>query len=510
MRTLYRVFSIVLIVISCVVVGIFYIATTRNIESVYAEETREVVYAFKENYLRDTVQNLISRIESRREREIAQYTAMIKMTDKMLLSISHAVDEPKFIAFFRAHFLLRTDRGLWTASLWNADSGEILFDSAGLSQSSPSHEAFFQQREDEYAVYQFARYSDLTAFYGVKWLAIDEIVKQGIATDIHGSRFTDDTYIWVNEVLNYDGGDDYAIRRIHPNLRDTEGMFLSTNMTDVAGNLPYLEELEGIKEHGELFFTYFFKRMGSDEIAEKLTYAKLYEPYNWVVAMGMYLEDMESYVSGANDESNRVTRRLLPLFVAILVVLVSLSIVSLLLLERIRSRRDSKVLEEEANLDTLTRVYNRRRGMVDLLRLFQKFKRGESAPGIIIFDIDDFKTINDQFGHAVGDRALRDVAACVTGYIRMTDRLYRWGGDEFVVVCEGMRPENVFAFTDSLRREVESLRWGDGKREGFVTISAGVSYFHEEDTDFQAALLRADEAQYRAKHNGKNRVELSL
>ena len=500
----------VLIVFSCVVVGIFYIVTARNIESVYAEETRQVVYDVKENYLRDTVQNLISRIDNRREGSVAQYTSMIEMTEKRLLSISQTMEESEFIAFFSAHFRLRTERGVWTAALWSSDSGEILFDSVGLLQTTSSYEEFLQQRLEEYAVYRLVQYHDLTAFYGVKWSMIDEIVKQGVAMEIHGSRFTDDTYIWVNEVLNFDGGDDYAIRRIHPNLRDTEGMSLSTNMADVAGNLPYLEELEGIKERGELFFTYFFKRLDTDDIAEKLTYARLYEPYNWIIAMGMHLEDMDFYVAGANDESTRVTRRLLPLFVVILVALVSLSIVSLLFLERIRSRWDSRLLEEEANLDSLTHIYNRRRGMIDLLHLFQKFKRGESAPSLIIFDIDDFKTINDQFGHAVGDQALRAVATCVTGYIRMTDRLYRWGGDEFVVVCEGMRPENVFAFSDSLRREVASLRWIEGKHEGSVTISVGVSYFHEEDPDFHAALLRADEAQYRAKHSGKNRVELSL
>lgn len=98
---------------------------------------------------------------------------------------------------------------------------------------------------------------------------VDEAVKRRIYLEIHGYQFSNDAYIWVNEVIDYAGGADYAIRRIHPNMKDTEGMYLSTDMTDIAGNLPYLTELEGIKEDGELFFNYFFKKKGCDVVSEK-------------------------------------------------------------------------------------------------------------------------------------------------------------------------------------------------------------------------------------------------
>jgi len=107
----------------------------------------------------------------------------------------------------------------------------------------------------------------------------------------------------VNEVLNYEGGDDYAIRRIHPNLRDTVGTKLSTNMTDVKGTTPYKTELEGVKQHGELFFTYYFKKMGSETISEKLTYAKLYKDFDWIVAMGIHLDDMNGYIDTTTGQS---------------------------------------------------------------------------------------------------------------------------------------------------------------------------------------------------------------
>lgn len=106
-----------------------------------------------------------------------------------------------------------------------------------------------------------------------------------------------DAYIWVNEILDYDGGEGYAIRRIHQSLPETVGMKLSTGMTDSEGRQPYLEELQGIKKNSELFFEYYFKRPASDEMAKKTSYAKLFKPLNWVIASGVYNEDINTYIA---------------------------------------------------------------------------------------------------------------------------------------------------------------------------------------------------------------------
>ena len=70
---------------------------------------------------------------------------------------------------------------------------------------------------------------------------------------VHSTNYANDSYIWINEIVNYDGGDNYAIRVVHGNLPDTEGLKLSTFLQDAKGDLPYLEELNGIKENGEIF-----------------------------------------------------------------------------------------------------------------------------------------------------------------------------------------------------------------------------------------------------------------
>ena len=132
----------------------------------------------------------------------------------------------------------------------------------------------------------------------------EEFVKEGtlsfIRNIVHESNFLSGAYIWINEVTNFDGGENYGIRQVHGNLPDTEGMLLSTSMQDAKGNLPYLIELEGIKENGEFYYKYWFKEYKSDKVSEKITYAKLYEPYNWIVCTGTYLNAMYDPTGGVS------------------------------------------------------------------------------------------------------------------------------------------------------------------------------------------------------------------
>ena len=126
---------------------------------------------------------------------------------------------------------------------------------------------------------------------------IDAIAIRRVSRLIRDMRLIDDGYIWVNRIVNYQGGESYAIRQIHPNLPETEGMQLSTNTTDIKGNRPYQEELDGINKNGELFFDYYFKKLDSEKISHKLSFAKLYKPFDWVVATGVYLDDVDQLIA---------------------------------------------------------------------------------------------------------------------------------------------------------------------------------------------------------------------
>lgn len=125
--------------------------------------------------------------------------------------------------------------------------------------------------------------------------AVDNVSKDEIYKYIHASEYTGNQYVWVNEIININGGANYAIRKIHPNMPETEGEYLSTSMKDMEGNYPYIVELDGIKKNGEVFHSYYFKNKLNDEIQEKFSYAKYYEPFNWIIATGETIEEVYEY-----------------------------------------------------------------------------------------------------------------------------------------------------------------------------------------------------------------------
>lgn len=163
---------------------------------------------------------------------------------------------------------------------------------------------------------------------------IQAIAQENIADYIHGLKIIDNGYVWVNHIVNYAGGDDYAIRQIHPNLRETEGMWLSTNTRDIAGNLPYQAELDGMLSNGELYFEYYFPKMNSEEISHKMSFAKLYKPYDWVVATGVYLDDVDQLVAQETRNMSETMNRQIVRTAVIALVALLISTAIMVMFER--------------------------------------------------------------------------------------------------------------------------------------------------------------------------------
>jgi diguanylate cyclase (GGDEF)-like protein len=163
----------------------------------------------------------------------------------------------------------------------------------------------------------------------------------------------------------------------------------------------------------------------------------------------------------------------------------------------------SQKLERRANFDPLTGALNRSAFMEIYKHLSKSYL---SYPmGLIIFDIDNFKYINDTFGHVIGDEVLKKVAQTVRKLLRRSDLFARWGGEEFVVLLPYTDLEGAKKVTEKLRRAIKNLKFSDSRLK--VTASFGVTEIKEGE-DFFKAFERADKALYKAKKNGKNRVEV--
>jgi diguanylate cyclase (GGDEF)-like protein/PAS domain S-box-containing protein len=165
--------------------------------------------------------------------------------------------------------------------------------------------------------------------------------------------------------------------------------------------------------------------------------------------------------------------------------------------------QESNEYKDKAHHDTLTGLYNRLKFDEIIERKYRAFLDSPEPFSIILMDIDDFKYINDTYGHDNGDKVLQEIARVLQSTLRKDDFLVRWGGEEFVVLVDS--DENVaLALAEKLKDAVAKQVQIDSH---VITISVGVSQMKVGDT-IETLFSRVDKAMYESKKNGKNRVTL--
>jgi diguanylate cyclase len=179
-------------------------------------------------------------------------------------------------------------------------------------------------------------------------------------------------------------------------------------------------------------------------------------------------------------------------------------------------RKNSSILAEkleqsqaQALVDPLTNVLNRAAYNLKIGQLMHEFKRYNEEWALLVLDIDHFKKFNDDYGHQVGDKVLRSVAGTVRNAIRVSDQIFRYGGEEFVVVLNRIEPKIATQLAEKICRQVEKDYFVDGDKELKVTISIGGAIISKDDTE-SSLFDRADQAMYQAKNNGRNQVVMDI
>ncbi|PMR77694.1 GGDEF domain-containing protein [Billgrantia endophytica] len=173
-------------------------------------------------------------------------------------------------------------------------------------------------------------------------------------------------------------------------------------------------------------------------------------------------------------------------------------------------------LYRQATHDSLTGLFNRRALELHLekIQAWQREIEGRASAGkapcsVLMMDLDHFKRINDTHGHSVGDTVLRKFAAILLGQTRKHDCAARYGGEEFVVILLGSDEQQATEVAERIRYAVESHEFRNHERQRVpVTTSIGVTQLRQDEPP-QNAIKRADEALYRAKHEGRNRIALA-
>jgi len=158
-------------------------------------------------------------------------------------------------------------------------------------------------------------------------------------------------------------------------------------------------------------------------------------------------------------------------------------------------------LEKLSVMDTLTKIYNRAKLDTIMSERFESFNRYGHSFSLILIDIDHFKSVNDNYGHLVGDETLKSVTKIVSAEIRETDIFGRWGGEEFMVVCEETGIDDAYKVAQKIRIAVEQHSF---ETIGHKTISIGISEI-KKNMSIHDFIKNADDALYYAKENGRNR-----
>lgn len=167
---------------------------------------------------------------------------------------------------------------------------------------------------------------------------------------------------------------------------------------------------------------------------------------------------------------------------------------------------ERKLLEakliEVSRIDELTKLYNRRAFYDFFDKYYKTALRNKTKIGIIMFDVDDFKNVNDSYGHDVGDETLKSISNTVFKITRSSDIFVRWGGEEFIILLQDMNSKALLESAERVRIAVQKIKT---LKVGIVTVSIGATLSIEKE-NVDIIIKRADEALYEAKAKGKNRV----
>lgn len=230
------------------------------------------------------------------------------------------------------------------------------------------------------------------------------------------------------------------------------------------------------------------------------------------------LPTLDAAVSALEDESNEKTALLMDreLFILLGTLLTLLVEAVFIVMPSIRqaSRHERELndiitertvkLKKLSITDELTQLYNRRHINDILHSEVENANRYQRSFGVILFDIDSFKAVNDTYGHQTGDDVLQSIAAIMRKNMRKTDTIGRWGGEEFVIITLEPELDKLIHFAEKLRKAVESYEFYTA---GSITCSFGVTVYVNGDTG-ETMISRADKAMYEAKDSGKNCIKV--
>lgn len=220
-----------------------------------------------------------------------------------------------------------------------------------------------------------------------------------------------------------------------------------------------------------------------------------------------YVPELRWYLFVEKDESEALAEIRKTLYINLIVCLLITLVV--VVVAHLTLKRYQEGIEDMASLDKLTGLFNRQAFAILMDKLQADHQREPRPLSVLMVDVDHFKSINDRYGHAVGDQVLARVSELLRIELRKSDIAVRWGGEEFLLVLRNCDLAEARQIAEKLRHLIEQEPFAVAGQSIPLTVSMGVSLLERGEPSEQA-IHRADVALYRAKNSGRNRVEVEL
>lgn len=165
-------------------------------------------------------------------------------------------------------------------------------------------------------------------------------------------------------------------------------------------------------------------------------------------------------------------------------------------------------LNNMANYDALTQIYNRRRLMEEAKKELTKAKTESSNISFLMIDIDYFKKVNDKYGHLAGDKVIKMVVEFCKAKLRIEDIIGRYGGEEFIIILPNTDKENAMNIAEDIRQYIQNFKIYFKQEKINVTVSIGVAcaIIKDDSIDIEKLINEADKGLYYAKNHGRNQM----
>ena len=300
------------------------------------------------NRMKERVENMILYIEYERKEALKEVQYLIKFTAHSMLHI-----EEEDVVRHLNH---------WLPQINTTEHGEaincLMYDKINdryiLFSDGQATDITFKENIDDPLQYmsdsvysEMLEYSNYRLYFFTTQKDIDTVAKHFIYRIIHTSVYGKDGYVWVNEIVDFNGGDNFAIRKIHPISQETEGRYLSTKEADITGYYHYAKELEGIKKWGEVFYTFHAENKSDGKMVEKATYSKLYQPFNWVVSTAEPLGDILGYAEIMNEYNQKAIMKTSENIIIMLFAVFAVNIIIIYVITRRQDKINRAYMEEK-------------------------------------------------------------------------------------------------------------------------------------------------------------------